>query len=79
MLENAIEATAHHPMPCWGNGDVLELTGSVHRGDGSKLHSLCSNNAAFYSSRINVVPATLVQSEKIGYHTIAQAGSFKGM
>ncbi len=78
MLENAIEATAGHPLPCWGKRGRLELTGRVHRGDGSKS-SPCSKNAAFFSSRINLALATLVQSANIGYHTIAQAGSFKGM
>jgi hypothetical protein len=40
MLENAIEATAHHPTPCWGKGGMSELTGRVHRGEGSKLRSV---------------------------------------
>jgi hypothetical protein len=38
-----------------------------------------SKNAVFFSSGIDLAPAALVQSAKIGYHLIAQAGSFWGM
>ncbi len=34
-----------------------------------------SKNAAFFSSKIDLAPAAPVQSVKVGYHKIAQAGS----
>jgi hypothetical protein len=79
MLENEIEATARHLTPRWGKGSVSELTGRVHRGDVSMSRSPNSKNAAFFSSRIDVAPATLVQLAKKRYHMIAWAGSLKGM
>jgi hypothetical protein len=37
MVENAIEATAHHPLPCWGKGGRSELTQRVDKGDGRSV------------------------------------------
>ncbi len=34
MLKYAIEATAHHPPPCWGKGGRSELTRRADKGDG---------------------------------------------
>jgi hypothetical protein len=50
-----------------GKGGRSKLTGRVHRGDGSKLRSNASKNAAFFSSGIDLAPATPVQSATIGY------------
>ncbi len=41
MLENAIEATARHPLPCWGEGGRSELTRKADKRDGSKSHGPC--------------------------------------
>jgi hypothetical protein len=37
MLENAIEATGHHPLPCWGKGGRSELTWRADKGDGRSV------------------------------------------
>ncbi len=37
MLENAIEATAHHPPPCWGKGGRSELMRRADKGDGRSV------------------------------------------
>ena len=76
MLENAIEATAHHPLPCWGKGGRSELTRRADKGNGrSVAQSMLVKMLHFFSSRIDLAPAAPVQSAKIGYHTIARAGS----
>jgi hypothetical protein len=72
ILENAIEATAHHPPPCWGKGGRSELTRRADKGDGrSVVQSMLVKMLLFFCSRINLAPAAPVQSAKIGYHTIA--------
>jgi hypothetical protein len=76
MLENAIEATAHHPPPCWGKGGRSELTRRADKGNWrSVAQSMLVKMLHFFSSRIDLAPAAPVQSAKIGYHTIARAGS----
>ncbi len=76
MLDNAKGATEHHPPPCWGKGGRSELTRRVDKGNGrSVARSVLVKMLLFFGGGIDLAPAALVQSAKIGYHTIAQAGS----
>jgi hypothetical protein len=41
IFENAIEATAPHPPPCWGKGGRSELTQRADKCDRSKSRGPC--------------------------------------
>ncbi len=75
-LENAIEATAHHPPPCWARGAGQNSRGGWIRATGVSPAVRASKNEAFFSSRMDLAPAPHVQSAKVGYHAIARAGSY---
>ncbi len=76
MLENAIEAAACHPLPCWGKGGRSELTRRADKRGGVSRTVCASKNAAFFSSGMDLEPAPHIQLAKVGYHAIAQAGSY---
>jgi hypothetical protein len=76
MLENAIEATARIPCHAGARGAGWNSRGGRISATGVSCAVRASKNAAFFSSRINLVPAPQVQLAKVGYHAIARAGSY---
>jgi hypothetical protein len=56
-----------------GKGGRSELTGTADKRDGRAVARAirASKNAVFFSSGIDVAPATPVQSAKLGYQEIA--------
>jgi hypothetical protein len=76
MLENAIEATAHHPPPCWARGAGQNSRGGWISATGISRAVHASKNAVFFSGGMDLAPALRVKSVKVGYHAIARAGSY---
>jgi hypothetical protein len=61
-------------------GGRSKLTRRADKHNGRAVaQSVLVKNTALFCSGIDIMPAALVQSAKIGYHSIAQAGSFKEM
>jgi hypothetical protein len=71
MLENSIEATAHHPPPCWARGSGRNSRGGRISATGVSCMVRASKNAVFFSGGMDLAPAPGVQSAKVGCHAIA--------